>query len=864
MLLVSIFTALTILLALPEAVATLSVNIGDQSGKIFDGIGGLSGGGATSVLLPSYPEKEKNEILDLLFKPNFGASLHMLKVEIGGDSQSTDGTESSHMHSPDDLDYHRGYEWWLLSEAKKRNPDILTYGLPWAYPGWVGGPEQSDSPFTHPNLTSTYILKWLEGARDVYNVTTDYIGIWNERSSDATYAETLRETLNEKGFSTTKLVAKDGNADICNDLAKDPDYAKAIDIIGLHYPSDYNNYSVCHSLNKPIWASEESSSYDDLNGAACWGRVITSHYALNQMTASIMWNLVGSYMHGTNWYASSLLTAVQPWSGFYEKEMPVVWATAHLTQFTQPGWRYLGDGQGSGELPNGGFYVSLVDGDEYTLNVVKISRDHASCTRPGLPEFDVKNETVTFAFTHGSPSKSLHVWHSNFEQASSTLFQNEGIMKVASDGTFSLDVSVGDMWTVSTIATATKGAFPSSSEKTAASPSASPSAQDTPKFPLPFIENFEHYSDSSGAKYWADQIGAYEIHNSTLDDVPNHVLRQMVPELPIGWSDHGSNGPMTLLGMREFQDMTASVRYAMPPSAPDVASACIGHRVDQMWNDGIVFCVANNGTWTLSVGGPTLGGGYAAGNLLAHGVLSGKPPAMNDWHTLSLTTASDQASGLLDDVQVFTNIKIRDVDTGFTAIGMSHWVSVQFDNFNLAYAPNRRASHASTTHGGGKYHVGDTLVATDCETNGDIDPNQHFLLKANSWQLYHVSSGMCAEASDAKNGATLSLQTCVHGKTTQQFRNDYTLIRNTPVQVTLGDYNYKSKLSLQGTGMNAPVILDSKKQVWNTWSYFPNTKQLRNQYNSDTTLGYPQCLSVQKVTQLNVPHVEKESTKMDF
>lgn len=91
------------------------------------------------------------------------------------------------MHSADDLDYKRGYEWWLLSEAKARNPEIKTYGLPWAYPGWVGGPEQSGSPFTHPNLTSTYILKWLEGARDVYGVDIDFIGIWNGSTSFILY-----------------------------------------------------------------------------------------------------------------------------------------------------------------------------------------------------------------------------------------------------------------------------------------------------------------------------------------------------------------------------------------------------------------------------------------------------------------------------------------------------------------------------------------------------------------------------------------------------------------------------------------------------------------------------------------------------
>jgi galactosylceramidase len=53
--------------------------------RALDGVGGLSGGGATSVFLPRYPEPQRSEVLDFLFKPNFGASLHLLKVEIGGD-----------------------------------------------------------------------------------------------------------------------------------------------------------------------------------------------------------------------------------------------------------------------------------------------------------------------------------------------------------------------------------------------------------------------------------------------------------------------------------------------------------------------------------------------------------------------------------------------------------------------------------------------------------------------------------------------------------------------------------------------------------------------------------------------------------
>lgn len=45
-----------------------------------------------------------------------------------------DGTEPSHMHYENDENYFRGYEWWLMKEAKKRNPNIKLIGkLLWAF-----------------------------------------------------------------------------------------------------------------------------------------------------------------------------------------------------------------------------------------------------------------------------------------------------------------------------------------------------------------------------------------------------------------------------------------------------------------------------------------------------------------------------------------------------------------------------------------------------------------------------------------------------------------------------------------------------------------------------------------------------------
>jgi len=47
----------------------------DENGKRFDGIGAVNGGGATSVLLKDYPEPQRSQILDLMFRPKFGASI---------------------------------------------------------------------------------------------------------------------------------------------------------------------------------------------------------------------------------------------------------------------------------------------------------------------------------------------------------------------------------------------------------------------------------------------------------------------------------------------------------------------------------------------------------------------------------------------------------------------------------------------------------------------------------------------------------------------------------------------------------------------------------------------------------------------
>src|SRR4030088_1530306 len=234
---------------------------GTGAGRTFDGIGAISGGGGNSRLLIDYPEPARSQILDYLFKPGVGAALQILKVEIGGDTNSTSGAEPSHEHTAGTIDCGRGYEWWLMGQAKGRNPSNRLAAPPWGAPGWIGG-----GSFFSTDMIN-YLLAWL-GCASQHGLTIDFLGGWNERGFVTSWYESLKTALGAHGFGGVRVVADDASSGwaAASSVASDPAFAAAVDVIGTHYVCGYRSAqtncpstSAALSTGKPLWASENGS-----------------------------------------------------------------------------------------------------------------------------------------------------------------------------------------------------------------------------------------------------------------------------------------------------------------------------------------------------------------------------------------------------------------------------------------------------------------------------------------------------------------------------------------------------------------------------------------------------------------------------
>ena len=289
--------------AAPAATITLD---GGAPSQAYDGHGGLSAG-ASSRLLIDYPEPQRSQILDYLYKPSFGANLHQCKIEIGGDTQSTDGTEPSYKHFREEVPQcgtNRGYEMWLLSEAAKRSPDVKSYLLSWGIPNWVG----NASYFSAENIE--YQVGYAKCVQQTVGGThPHYIGIWNERSwGSIDYVVSLRNALDAAGLAATKIIVPDGGdcGGVTAAAAANASFASAVYALGEHYPCR-NACPRTAEVGLKFWASEDFSTVADWAGAGCWGRSLNQNWVILNSTATISWSTIWAVYPEDSYYGNGLM-----------------------------------------------------------------------------------------------------------------------------------------------------------------------------------------------------------------------------------------------------------------------------------------------------------------------------------------------------------------------------------------------------------------------------------------------------------------------------------------------------------------------------------------------------------------------------
>lgn len=611
----------------------------DDTGRTFEGIGALSAG-ASSRLLIDYPEPYRNDILDFLFKPKFGANLWQLKVENGGDINSTDGSELAYAHTkeeflhPETAYFNRGYEWWLIKEAKRRNPDIKVEILQWGAPGWI------DSFYSIQN--AEFITKYIKGLKQYRHINIDYTGIRNEVMYHIPWIKLLHKILDSTGLSDVKIDAGDqwkpgDQWQIAKDISKDTALARAVYAINAHVPEDthFKLPSEAFELNKPIWSGESHARGGDWEAAKKEAVINNLSYILAKITRVIYWSLITSYPEFLSAPKSGMMEANTPWSGHYEVQPPL-WIYAHINQFAKPGWKYINDGCQYFQK-QGWSVITLKDTATNNYSLI-------------IETMDAKEpHTIHFKLQGNLSAGPLSVWESSFKkflfkkQRNITPFNQE----------FSIAVQPNSIYSLTT----TRGQHKGTPEH--AIPPAMP-------FPKIYKDNFNHDSLHREPPYFINYHGAFEVVKDK--ESGNRYLKQCSHKQGINWFSQPY--PRILLGDSSWRNVRISVDFLIP----DTGIVRIASRLHNFsWNSrvpGYCFEIHADGQWQLKLTDKDI--------ILKRGRYE---PLDKKWHHLQFNCIGDEFTILIDKRQI-VHAQDDQYQAGVIALATG-WNVAYFDNFEV-------------------------------------------------------------------------------------------------------------------------------------------------------------------------------------
>jgi len=434
--------------------------------------------------------------------------------------------------------------------------------------------------------------------------------------------------------------------------AKNTEFAASFEIVGMHYPGtapkQWDNWKACFATGKPLWGSEiGSANYN--GGAAGLAKMYNQGYVDSKMTAYINWSTIWSVVAGLPYSGDGLMLASEPWSGHYVVGLSI-WATAHTTQFAQPGWQYL-DGacrhfEGN---PQNGSYVVLRAPNRKDYSLIAETVD-AKAT-----------QTATFAVKGGLASGVLHVWRTDLRSTKDEDWFVRQPEVTPQNGSFTVTFDPGCVYSLTTTVGQSKGMT--------TSPPAAPLA-------LPYRDDFQEYPIGKTPRYFSDQHGTFEIAQAT-GGRQGTCLRQVVTAKPVIWTSDADPG--TLIGDPSWKNYSISSDVMLEqPGYVDLIGR-MTYMKNQNQITGYHLRLTDKGHWSLFF---RTNDNVAKETELSSGDMTAAA-GTGSWHKLFLSFVENKITAMIDSAVVAHEIADGTYAAGLAGYQVSRWQNAQFMNFEV-------------------------------------------------------------------------------------------------------------------------------------------------------------------------------------
>jgi hypothetical protein len=357
----------------------------------------------------------------------------------------------------------------------------------------------------------------------------------------------------------------------------DDGLAAAVDVLSVHYPQTEDGaLTTTHqakAIGKPLWSSEDQPnpgggpilSRDWQIGGRILANVYNRNYLEGALTKTEIWSPVTAYYDNLAAPNSGLMYANTPWSGYY-KVQSAIWATAHTTQFAQPGWQYLDSA--CGYFPDGGTFVSLKSpgNRDWSIIAETIAAKHP--------------QTLSFKIEGGLSTGRVHVWETNAGRIFDHIADLDPV-----DGVAKMTFDSNSVYSLTTTTGQGRG--------DAQPPNNAP-------FRMPHKEDFESTAVGRAGKFLADQDGAFEVHPCRKKE--GKCLEQVITEKPIPWGPIPN--PFTIAGDADWTDYTLQSDVLLDRAneatvVGRIDSANVLEDGNMLWPSGYVLRLLKSGEWSL-------------------------------------------------------------------------------------------------------------------------------------------------------------------------------------------------------------------------------------------------------------------------